>query len=207
MFRQIRLRLTVGYVGILALILILFGIIVVVGFSQQTTAQQDELLMREAESKQSLFYSDNDEDNADSDDEDNDERVNTNSTDESEGVAWAALTPDGRVIEQSSRASSLGLPSTEQVRQVARQGKTSAATTEGPDAGVRVMSVPVVQSGKVVGVFQAACWSDSGSWHLCWLLLAVFSCPVGRCDLSRALSKSSASSSATPLMSSRLHSP
>ena len=156
MFRQIRLRLTVGYVGILALILILFGTIVVVGFSQQTTAQQDELLMREAESKKSLFYSDNDEDNADRDDEDNADRVSDNSTDDSEGVAWAAITPNGRVIEQTSRASSLGLPSTEQVRQVARQGKTSAATIEGSDAGVRVVSVPVVRSGKVVGVVQAA---------------------------------------------------
>jgi signal transduction histidine kinase len=156
MFERIRLRLTVGYVGILALILILFGTIVVVGFSQQTTAQQDELLMREAESKQSLFYSDNDEDNADRNEEDNADRVSPNSTDDSEEVAWAAITPNGRVIEQTSRASSLGLPSTEQVRQAAGQEKTSAATIEGSDAGVRVVSVPVVQWGKVVGVVQAA---------------------------------------------------
>ena len=156
MFKRIRRRLTIGYVGILALILVVFGTIVVVGFSQQTIAQQDELLMREAESKQSLFYSDNDEDNPDSDDEDNADRVSPTSTDESEGVAWAAITPNGRVIEQSSRASSLGLPSTEQVRQVAGQEKTSAATIEGPDAGVRVVSVPVVRSGNVVGVVQAA---------------------------------------------------
>src|SRR5215217_7039395 len=156
MFKRIRLRLTIGYTGIVALILVLFGTIVVVGFSQQTTAQQDELLMQEAESKQSLFYSDDDEDNANSDDEDEDGRVNGNSTDESEGVAWAAVTPDGRVIEQASRASSLGLPSTEQVRQAARQGKTTAATIEGSDADVRVVSVPVVRSGKVIGVVQAA---------------------------------------------------
>jgi signal transduction histidine kinase len=156
MFKRIRLRLTIGYIGILALILVLFGSIVVVGFSQQTTAQQDELLMQEAESKQSLFYSDDDEDNADSDNEDDDGRVNGNSTDESEGVAWAALTPDGRLIEQSSRASSLGLPSTEQIQQAASQGKMTAATIEGSDAGARVVSVPVVRSGEVVGVVQAA---------------------------------------------------
>ena len=155
MFKRIRLRLTIGYVGILALILVLFGTIVVVGFSQQTAAQQDELLIREAESKQSLFYSDNDEDDPDSDDEDN-ARVSGNFTDESEGIAWAVLTPDGGVIEQASRASSLGLPSTEQVRQAARQGKTTATTIEGLGADVRVVSVPVVRSGKVVGVVQAA---------------------------------------------------
>lgn len=148
MFKRIRLRLTIGYVGILALILILFGTVVVVGFSQQTAAQQDEVLTREAESKQSLFYSDGDEDNA--------TRTGGNSLDESEGVAWAGVTPDGSVIKQTSRASSLGLPSTEQLRQAARQGKTSAATIEGSDGGVRVVSVPVVRSGKVVAIIQAA---------------------------------------------------
>src|SRR4051812_17350117 len=122
MFRWVRLRLTIGYVGILALILVLFGIVVVVGFSQQTTARQDELLMREAQSKQNLFSSDDDEDNIVSADEDKADRISGDSTDESEGVAWAAVTPDGRVVEQAPTASSLGLPSTEQVRQAARQG-------------------------------------------------------------------------------------
>ena len=149
MFKRIRLHLTIGYVGILALILILFGTIVVVGFSQLTTAQQDGVLMREAQSKDSLFYSDADE-------HDSAARASGNSLDETEGVAWAALTPDGDVIEQTSRASSLGLPSTEQVQQAAQQEETTAATIEGSDGGVRVVSVPVVRKGKVVGIIQTA---------------------------------------------------
>src|SRR4051812_13971693 len=102
MLKRIRLRLTMGYVGILALILILFGTVVVIGFSQQTINQQDELLTREAESKQSVIYSDNDEDNGDRDGDD--------SMLESEKVAWSALASNGDVIQQSSNASALGLP-------------------------------------------------------------------------------------------------
>jgi signal transduction histidine kinase len=149
MFKRIRLRLTLGYVGILALILILFGTIVVVGFSQETSIQQDELLMREAQSKESFIYSDTDEDNAVT-------FASGTSLDESEGVAWAALTPDGGVMEQTLRASSVGLPSTEQVQQAAQQKKTTAATIEEADGSVRVVSVPVVRSGKVVAIIQSA---------------------------------------------------
>ena len=44
MFKRIRLRLTISYVGILALILLVFGVVVVTGFSREVTAQQDEFL-------------------------------------------------------------------------------------------------------------------------------------------------------------------
>ena len=56
MFDRIRLRLTLGYVGILALRLVLFGAVVVIGFYRQVNAQQDQFLAREAESKRTLFY-------------------------------------------------------------------------------------------------------------------------------------------------------
>ncbi len=49
MLDRIRRRLTMGYVGILALILILFGIIVVVSFWRQVAARQDELLTQKVE--------------------------------------------------------------------------------------------------------------------------------------------------------------
>ena len=51
MFGRIRRRLTMGYVGILALILVLFGVIVVVSFYRQVTIQQDELLLQKAQSQ------------------------------------------------------------------------------------------------------------------------------------------------------------
>jgi hypothetical protein len=44
MLDRIRRRLTMGYVGILALILILFGCIVVLSFHRQVTVQQNRLL-------------------------------------------------------------------------------------------------------------------------------------------------------------------
>jgi sensor histidine kinase regulating citrate/malate metabolism len=50
MFGRIRWRLTMGYVGILALILLLFGVVVVTIFEQQVTEQQNELLERTAAS-------------------------------------------------------------------------------------------------------------------------------------------------------------
>ena len=52
MFGRIRLRLTLWYVSILILIVVLFGTIVVLGFRYQVTREQDNLLAREAESKQ-----------------------------------------------------------------------------------------------------------------------------------------------------------
>ncbi len=48
MFDGIRLRLTLGYVGILALILVLFGSVVVLGFRDSTVRQHDDLLVKEA---------------------------------------------------------------------------------------------------------------------------------------------------------------
>ncbi len=49
MIERIRRRLTLGYVGILALILMLFGAIVVGIFAGQLTRQQDEQLTRQAQ--------------------------------------------------------------------------------------------------------------------------------------------------------------
>src|SRR5918995_6806643 len=79
MLDRFRRRLSMAYVGIIALILVLFGTIVVAVFSQQATAQQDEL-----------------------------------------------------------------------------EGSLVAATVDGPDGPVRVVSVPLVDSGETSAVIQAA---------------------------------------------------
>ena len=49
MFGPIRLRLTLGYVGILALILVAFGLVVVVGFRGATVGQHDDVLLERAQ--------------------------------------------------------------------------------------------------------------------------------------------------------------
>src|SRR5215211_3061621 len=49
MFEHIRKRLTMGYVGILALILLAFGAVVVFTFYLRVSEQQDDLLLQKAE--------------------------------------------------------------------------------------------------------------------------------------------------------------
>ena len=51
MFDHIRKRLTMGYVGILALILLVFGVVVVFSFYLRASEQQDDLLLQKAEDK------------------------------------------------------------------------------------------------------------------------------------------------------------
>ena len=52
MFDNIRKRLTMGYVGILALILLVFGVVVVSSFYLRASEQQDDLLLQKAEDKE-----------------------------------------------------------------------------------------------------------------------------------------------------------
>ena len=48
MLDRIRRRLTLGYVGIFALIFVLVGLVAAAGFWQELVGQQDELLTQEA---------------------------------------------------------------------------------------------------------------------------------------------------------------
>ena len=48
MLERIRKRLTLGYVGIFALILLFIGVVVVASFARQAAGQQDELLEQRA---------------------------------------------------------------------------------------------------------------------------------------------------------------
>jgi len=49
MLDDIRLRLTLGYVGILTLILVAFGVVVVIIFRDATVSQHDDLLSKRAQ--------------------------------------------------------------------------------------------------------------------------------------------------------------
>ncbi len=101
MLDRIRQRLTMGYVGILALILVLFGIIVVVSFWRQVAARQDELLAQKAEAEASSLLSGGDV------------YGGIKATAESD-IAVVAVPPDGSAdvdfLDLGSSASSLGLP-------------------------------------------------------------------------------------------------
>lgn len=147
MLDRIRYQLSIAYVGILALILILFGTIVVVIFSQQATAQQDELLLQKAEAEMSSS-------------------LNGTVTYAIVGatavpdIAVVAVPPDGPVeadvLDTASSGSSLGLPFGELAQQAGQEETMVAATVDGPNGPVRVVSVPLIDSGEVTAIIQAA---------------------------------------------------
>jgi signal transduction histidine kinase len=136
-----------AYVGILALILVLFGTIVVAVFSQQATAQQDELLRQKAEAEMNSAVNGTET------------YAIVGATAESD-IAVVAVPPDAsveaNVLETASSGSSLGLPFGELARQAEQEGSMVSATVDGPDGPVRVVSVPLVDSGETTAIIQAA---------------------------------------------------
>ncbi len=144
MLEHTRRRLTLGYVGIFALILVLLGTIAVAGFARELTNQQDELLAQEARNqKRNLLNGENREVLASG----------------SAEFSWVALDPNGRVTDRDPTATNLGtlgLPSEELAEQALREDEAVSATIRGPQGSARVVSMPMRESGEVVGVMQYA---------------------------------------------------
>lgn len=139
---RVRLRLTLAYVGIFALIVLLLGTVAIVGFLQELTAQQDDLLAQEASNQTSNLL-----------DGENREVLAAGSDE----FGWIALEPDGKVIDSDAAAPSLGLPSSELAQRALREDDTVSATVQDSGSGVRVISRPMYEeSGEVVGVIQYA---------------------------------------------------
>ena len=141
MFDGIRLRLTMGYVGILTLILILFGAVAVVSFQKQVTLQQNNLLKQRAlsvakgqlgnEVGDNVLYSDD--------------------------HAYVYLSYDGRVTFASSLAPSLGLPHADLAEETVTSHKLVKREIPIPGEDVWVASAPRIGPyGEVVGVVQVA---------------------------------------------------
>jgi signal transduction histidine kinase len=161
MLESIRRRLTLGYVGIFALILVLVGAVVVVSFFERVNAQQDELLKQKAESTydwvQTLLhrYYDGTLDRG------GPPGPIQNSLDSDIG-AVALVLPDGAgsdsmVLDSSYWSSSLGLPYERLAQRAVQEGSTIAKTVQGPGGEeVRVVSVPVTGREGEVGVVQTA---------------------------------------------------
>ena len=163
MFKRIRLQLTIGYVGILALILIVVRVMVMTGFSRQVTAQQDEFLTQLAlnltekvpgASPEVLPAPNPPEDVLTYTSEE--EAVLT--TTETQ-IAWVSVRADGQLSEEVTLegvtpSSTLGLPATELAQRAAYEKARSTATTDGSAGSMRVVSLPVLRSETVVGVIQ-----------------------------------------------------
>ena len=141
MFERIRLHLTAGYIGILALILVVFGVVVVIGFSRQVYAQQDAFLAQQVRNRaESAQYG-------------NAQEIIL--TPDGTQTVWIPAGPDGRLLEGVTPTSSLGLPAIEAAQQAIRKKAMFATTVDGPEGDVRVVSHPVLQGEMVVGVIQA----------------------------------------------------
>ena len=144
MFDHIRRRLTVGYVGILALTLLVFGVVVVFTFYLRASDQQDDLLLQKAEDKANSVLSGKD-------------RYSVVKATTDYDVAVIVLLPDGSTYGDLDETSfSLGLPYTYLAQRAGQERQTIKETIPGPGGAVRVMSIPVRQFGSVVAVVQAA---------------------------------------------------
>ena len=147
MFDHIRRRLTVGYVGILALILLVFGVVVVFTFYLRASEQQDELLLQKAEDMANSVLNGKDG-----------YGVVKATTDYD--VAVMVLLPDGSTYGDLDETSfSLGLPHAYMAQRAGQERQTIRGTVPGPGGAVRVMSIPVKRYGEfgsVVAVVQAA---------------------------------------------------
>jgi signal transduction histidine kinase len=153
MFRRIRRRLTMGYVGILGLILILFGAIVVVSFYRQVTIQQDELLLQKAQSEANNPLGDRGRYGRIKATTDFDIAVEEVPFDSS---IDQDLLEEILLDNLDSSSASLGLPYVEMAQQAGRERRNIPETIKGPEGDVRVMNVPVYDSGEVISVIQAA---------------------------------------------------
>ncbi len=143
MLERIRRRLTLGYVGIFALIFVLLGAFAVVGFSRELTEQQDVLLAQEARNQASNLL--------------NDEQREVLATGSPE-FSWIALDLQGQITDSDPVAASLGLPSTDLAQEALEEDGVVSATIQGADDnGVRAVSMPMYdEAGELVGVIQYA---------------------------------------------------
>jgi signal transduction histidine kinase len=147
MFDHIRKRLTMSYVGILALILLVFGLVVVFSFHLRAGEQQDDLLFQKAEDKANDVLSGKD-------------KYGVVEATTRYDVAVIVLLPDGSTYGDLNETSlSLGLPYTDAARRAAQFRQTVSETVPGPDGPVRVMTIPIKEHGEfgdIVAIAQAA---------------------------------------------------
>jgi signal transduction histidine kinase len=169
-FEHIRRRLTLGYVGIFALILVVIGVVAVASFARQAASQQDELLEQKAQGTSDWVrgpalrdYQEGREPGEGPRGRRTDGPVGPieNSTEPDIGVV--ALVPpddansDSEVLSSSPTSSSFGLPFEGPAQRAVEEGETVTETVDGPEGEMlRVVSVPMTGFlGDEVAVVQA----------------------------------------------------
>ena len=145
MLDRMRWRLTLGYAGIFALILLFLSTAAVIGFSRELTNQQDTLLTQEAKDQAKNLL---------------DGETREVLAEGSAEYSWVALDSDGRITDRDPTAATLGtlgLPSQELAEQALEEQAVVSATIQGPQGRARVVSLPMrEEAGEVVGVIQYA---------------------------------------------------
>jgi signal transduction histidine kinase len=195
---RLRRRLTFGYVGIFALILVIIGAVAVVSFAQQAATQQDELLEQKAQGTSDWVmgvlrrYQEGRDprerpppppgERGHGGGDDGPVGPIQSSTDKDIGVV-ALVPPDsangeGEVLDWSPSSSSFGLPFEGAAQRAAQEGETIAETVDGPEGEmVRVASVPVTGRDGGIAIVQAA-QSRRVVWEAVGRLLLIL-VPVG----------------------------
>lgn len=180
MFERIRRRLTLGYVGIFALILAIIGVVAVASFARQAATQQDELLEQKAEGDADfvagpLLHGYQEGRAAGERPPPREEWVRRGAPEGGSppgpfqwatdpNIGMIALVPsgeanggEGTVLDSTSSASSFGLPFEGPAQRAAQEEETFTETVDGPEGEmVRVVSVPVSGREGEVAVIQAA---------------------------------------------------
>jgi signal transduction histidine kinase len=176
---RIRKRLTLGYIGIFALILVIIGTVVVASFARQAADQQDKLLEQKAQGTSDWVrgpalhrYQEGLDPGEGPPPPGGPDRGGRraegpigpieSSTDPDIGVL--ALVPsedangEGAVLASSPSSSYFSLPFEESARRAAQEGETITETLDGPEGEMlRVVSVPITAvDGDEVAVVQAA---------------------------------------------------
>jgi signal transduction histidine kinase len=165
MLERMRWRLTLGYAGIFALILLFLAMAAVAGFSRELTNQQDTLLTQEAKDQTRNLL-----------DDEHREVLAEGSAE----YSWVALDPDGRVTDRDPTAATLGtlgLPSRALAKQALKEDEGVSETIRGPQG--RVVSMPMRDAGEVVGVIQYARSLDGVRQTIDRLLLVLMPLALG----------------------------
>ena len=168
MFEHIRKRLTLGYIGIFALILAIIGVVAVASFAQLAATQQDELLEQKAEGTADWVRGPalrHYKEGRDPGEGPGGRRLDgpvgpiESSTDPDIGVV--ALVPsedansEGEVLASSPTSSSFGLPFEGPARRAAQEGDTTTETVDGPEGEMlRLVSVPITGESGGIAVVQ-----------------------------------------------------
>ncbi len=170
MFESIRRRLTLGYIGIFALILVVLGAVAVASFARQAASQQDELLEQKARGTSDYVrgpllndYQTGRDTGGPPHRGKNGEPIGPFQAATDSDIGVIALVPsdgaggDSTILDSSPSSSSFGLPFEGPARRAAQEGQTIAETVDGPEGEMlRVVSVPVTGRGGYEAVIQSA---------------------------------------------------